>query len=142
MFDEWFEKRPSSSRAEFCARVGLRADRPIVLYVCSALLEGSPPIHGRQRLHDGFDIGEVVAEYHEMRGCVYELAEEHGILFSGRRLQIVNRVIDEAIGLAVQTYATERAVEIQQRRAEQLAFVAHDLRTPLSAVRLAAGDCA
>jgi signal transduction histidine kinase len=29
-------------------------------------------------------------------------------------------------------------LEIQQRRAEQLAFVAHDLRTPLSAVRLAA----
>jgi hypothetical protein len=43
VFDEWFEKRPSSSREEFCSRVGLRADRPIVLYVCSALLEGSPP---------------------------------------------------------------------------------------------------
>jgi signal transduction histidine kinase len=40
--------------------------------------------------------------------------------------------------LAVQTYATARALEVQQRRAEQLAFVAHDLRTPLSAVRLAA----
>lgn len=102
------------------------------------LLEGSPPIHGRQRLHDGFDIGEVVAEYHEMRGCIYELAEENGIVIRGRSLQIVNRVIDEAIGLAVQTYATERALEMQKRRAEQLAFVAHDLRTPLSAVRLAA----
>ncbi len=102
------------------------------------LLEGSPPIHGRQRLQDGFDIAEVVAEYHELRGCVYELAEENGLVIRGRSLQIVNRVIDEAIGLAVQTYATERALEVQQRRAEQLAFVAHDLRTPLSAVRLAA----
>jgi signal transduction histidine kinase len=102
------------------------------------LLSGSPPTHGRQRLHDGFDIGEVVAEYHELRGCIYELADEHAIVIRGRSLQIVNRIIDEAIGLAVQTYATERALEIQQRRAEQLAFVAHDLRTPLSAVRLAA----
>jgi hypothetical protein len=34
VFDEWFEKRPSTSREAFCARVGLRADRPIVLYVC------------------------------------------------------------------------------------------------------------
>jgi signal transduction histidine kinase len=102
------------------------------------LLEGSPPVHGRQRLHDGFDIGEVVAEYHELRGCVYQLAEENGVVIRGPRLQIVNRVIDEAIGLAVQTYATERALEVQKRRAEQLAFVAHDLRTPLSAVRLAA----
>jgi two-component system, OmpR family, phosphate regulon sensor histidine kinase PhoR len=102
------------------------------------LLEGSPPIHGRQRLIDGFDISEVVSEYHELRGCIYELADENGIVIRGRSLQIVNRVIDEAIGLAVQTYATARALEIQQRRAEQLAFVAHDLRTPLSAVRLAA----
>jgi signal transduction histidine kinase len=102
------------------------------------LLEGSPPIHGRQRLQDGFDIGEVVAEYHELRGCIYELADENEIMIRGRTLQTVNRIIDEAIGLAVQTYATARALEIQQRRAEQLAFVAHDLRTPLSAVRLAA----
>ncbi|HET9271586.1 MAG TPA: hypothetical protein VFO31_25590 [Vicinamibacterales bacterium] len=43
LFDEWFDRQPSSSREAFCARVGLRADRPIVLYVCSALLEGSPP---------------------------------------------------------------------------------------------------
>ena len=43
VFDEWFDKRPSTSREAFCARVGLRADRPLVLYVCSALLEGSPP---------------------------------------------------------------------------------------------------
>ena len=43
VFDEWFDKRPSTSREAFCARVGLRPDRPLVLYVCSALLEGSPP---------------------------------------------------------------------------------------------------
>ena len=43
IFDDWFGKRPSTSREEFCARVGLRPDRPIVLYVCSSLLEGSTP---------------------------------------------------------------------------------------------------
>jgi hypothetical protein len=43
VFDEWFDKQPSTTREAFCARVGLRADRPIVLYVCSSLLEGSPP---------------------------------------------------------------------------------------------------
>jgi hypothetical protein len=43
VFDEWFERRASTSRNEFCARIGLRPDRPIVLYVCSALLEGSLP---------------------------------------------------------------------------------------------------
>ena len=43
IFDDWFGKKPSTSREEFCARVGLRPDRPIVLYVCSSLLEGSTP---------------------------------------------------------------------------------------------------
>jgi hypothetical protein len=35
-YDHWFDWRPSTSRDEFCALVGLRADRPIVLYVCSS----------------------------------------------------------------------------------------------------------
>jgi len=43
VFDEWFARTPSTTRADFCARIGLRADRPIVLYVCSSLLEGSAP---------------------------------------------------------------------------------------------------
>ena len=42
VFDEWFDKKPSTSREAFCARLGLRADRPILLYVCSSLLEASP----------------------------------------------------------------------------------------------------
>lgn len=35
-YDHWFDWQPSSSREEFAARVGLRADQPIVLYVCSS----------------------------------------------------------------------------------------------------------
>ncbi|HEY7603060.1 MAG TPA: hypothetical protein VH760_02275 [Gaiellaceae bacterium] len=34
--DHWFDWRPSRARADFCREVGLRADRPIVLYVCSS----------------------------------------------------------------------------------------------------------
>ena len=41
-FDEWFERSPARTRDAFCAVVGLPADRPIVLYVCSALFDGSP----------------------------------------------------------------------------------------------------
>jgi hypothetical protein len=43
VFDEWFVKQPATTREAFCAKTGLRADRPVVLYVCSALLEGSAP---------------------------------------------------------------------------------------------------
>jgi hypothetical protein len=37
LFDRWFDARPSRSRAEFCARVGLDPDRPFVLYVGSSV---------------------------------------------------------------------------------------------------------
>jgi len=103
-----------------------------------ALLEGSPPAHGMHRHQDRFDIVEVVAEYNILRGCIYDLAENHGLGLQGRAFHILNRILDEAIGLAVQTFATERALEVQRRREEYLAFVAHDLRNPLNAISLAA----
>jgi len=104
----------------------------------AVMLEGTPPAHGIQRLEDGFDLEEVVAEYNILRGSIHDLAEEHGIDIRGTTFHILNRVLDTAIGLAVQTYATQRALEVKQRREEYLAFVAHDLRTPLSAVSLSA----
>ncbi len=41
-FDEWFDRRPTLDREAFCRKVGLDPARPYVLYVCSALFEGSP----------------------------------------------------------------------------------------------------
>jgi hypothetical protein len=35
-YDHWFEWKPGRSREEFCREVGLREDRPIILYVCSS----------------------------------------------------------------------------------------------------------
>jgi two-component system phosphate regulon sensor histidine kinase PhoR len=103
-----------------------------------SLLELTPPAHGRQRFVDGFDIVEVVAEYNILRGCVHDLAERNGIGLCGKAFHILNRVLDGAIGLAVQTFATRQALEVQHRREEYLAFVAHDLRTPLNAISLSA----
>jgi hypothetical protein len=41
-FDHWFERQPGRSREAFCRALGLPADRPLILYVCSALIMGSP----------------------------------------------------------------------------------------------------
>jgi hypothetical protein len=35
-YDHWFSWQPRSTREEFCARVGLRAGRPYLLYLCSS----------------------------------------------------------------------------------------------------------
>jgi two-component system phosphate regulon sensor histidine kinase PhoR len=100
------------------------------------LAEASPPAHGLQRLKDAFDIEEVVAEYNILRGCIHDLATEHRVQLQGRPFHVINRVFDHAIGEALQTYATQQALEVQQRREEYLAFVVHDLRTPLFAISL------
>src|SRR5262249_32689639 len=102
-----------------------------------ALAQGSAPVHGLQRFREGYDIEEVVTEYNVLRGCIHDLTQKNGSSLDGDSFHIMNGVLDRAIGLAVQTYATERALEIQKHREEYLAFVAHDLRTPLNAVALA-----
>jgi two-component system phosphate regulon sensor histidine kinase PhoR len=118
---------------ELAAAFRLKSDQTIP----EALSQNSPPAHGLQRLQDAFDIEEVVAEYNILRGCIHDLADEHGLNLQGRPFHIVNRVLDQAIGSALQTYATQRALDVQRRREEYLAFVAHDLRTPLNAISLA-----
>jgi signal transduction histidine kinase len=102
-----------------------------------SLAGDTPSAHGLQRVQDAFDIEEVVAEYNILRGCIHDLADERGLRLQGKPFHILNRVFDQAIGLALQTYATRRALEVQERRQEYLAFVAHDLRTPLSAISFA-----
>ena len=69
VFDAWFGKHPSTSREAFCARVGLRHDRPILLYVCSSLLENSPP-----------EAPFVVRWAHELRRSGHPVLQDCGIL--------------------------------------------------------------
>lgn len=108
------------------------------LTIPQALVDGSPPAHGLQRVQDGYDIEEVVAEYNILRDCIHDLADRNGLSLQGTPFHILNRVLDGAIGSAVRAFASQQALEVQQRREEYLAFVAHDLRTPLNAISLTA----
>jgi len=118
---------------ELAAALKARSDETIP----EALSEASPPAHGMQRVQDGYDIEEVVAEYNILRGCIHDLAHANGLTLQGEPFHILNRVLDGAIGLAVKTFAAARALEVRGRREEYLSFVAHDLRTPLNAISLA-----
>jgi len=106
--------------------------------IAENLRDGTPPEHGAQRVDDGFDIIEVVSEYNILRGCVHDLAEANEVHLNRNVLHVLNMVMDGAIGMAVQTFSDEKAREIQERRQEYLAFVAHDLRNPLTAISMAA----
>jgi signal transduction histidine kinase len=113
------------------------------LEACSeeSMIEGlkeNPVTHGLDRLRLGFDVEEVVGEYNALRGVLQDLVERHDLRLRGGVNRTINRVIDVSIGLAVKTYAAQKALEIQQRREEHLTFVAHDLRAPLAAIAMAA----
>lgn len=41
-FDQWFDRAPSRDRPTFSRAIGLPPDRPLLLYVCSALFKNSP----------------------------------------------------------------------------------------------------
>lgn len=94
--------------------------------------------HGLQRLHEGFNIEEVISEYNALRLCIHDLAEKHSVMLQGEPFRVINTMLDNAISTAVQTYAMQSAAQIQRRREDYLAFVAHDLRTPLNSLTLAA----
>jgi signal transduction histidine kinase len=89
------------------------------------------------RFRAGFDIVEVVAEDNIIQELVQGLAEQNGVAWAGEVSRIVNRVLDCAIASAVDTFARQKTLEIQQRREEHLAFIMHDLRTPLAAMQTA-----
>lgn len=116
----------------------LRADADVSIAdtITEANETETAPEHGVQRFADNFDIEEVVAEYNLLRGCVHDLATEHGLDLQGRPFHVLNRVLDSAIGGAVQAYAAQQTLQMQRRREDYLAFVAHDLRNPLSAISL------
>jgi signal transduction histidine kinase len=93
--------------------------------------------HGLLRWQAGFDVTEVVAEYNILRQCLQDEAEDNGLILSGKPLLIVNNIFDDAIGKAVKAFETMMTIELQHRHDEHLAFLLHDLRTPLEALSLA-----
>jgi two-component system, OmpR family, phosphate regulon sensor histidine kinase PhoR len=97
---------------------------------------GSPPVHGVQRFHDGLDVGEVVAEYNLLRIAFITVAARHNLYLVGEAASIINHRIDEGVRLAVMAFAAQQALIRKEQEDEHLAFVAHDLRTPLNAVAL------
>jgi signal transduction histidine kinase len=89
-----------------------------------------------QRFHDGLDVGEVVAEYNLLRVAFITIAERHGLYLVGEAARIINQRIDEGVRMAVISFAAQQAIIRKEQENEHLAFIAHDLRTPLNAVSL------
>src|SRR5262249_43604073 len=86
-----------------------------------------------------FNIVEVVTEYSLLREVIKDFAARNNIEIDDVRIaHTIDRIIDRATALAVQTYSDHKTVELQRRREEHFSFVVHDLKTPLSALHTAA----
>lgn len=101
-------------------------------------LRQNPVFHGLQRLELGFDLEEVVAEYNVLRSTILNLAKEHKLPLDLNGLHILNRVIDGAIAVALKSYTLRMQRLADEKREENLAFLVHDIRSPLAVVTTAA----
>jgi two-component system, OmpR family, phosphate regulon sensor histidine kinase PhoR len=97
---------------------------------------GSHPRHGVQRVTDGLNIGQVVAEYNLLRDAFFTVADHHDLYLVGEAARIISHRIDDGVRAAVTAFAAQQARNLKAREEEHLAFIAHDLRTPINAIGL------
>ena len=90
-------------------------------------------LHAVARLGHGFTLGHLVAEFRALRASVLRLYEQSG----GTDLTAVRRFnesIDEALTVSITSYGAKTDLY----RDQFVGILAHDLRNPLSAIRMGA----
>lgn len=93
--------------------------------------------HGGQRFSLGYDIGTVVREYGALRDILFLVMEESGETFTFREMRTVSKFFIGGIADAAEKYCKERDEEIGEQTARHIGFIAHELRNPVSSMRLA-----
>ena len=93
--------------------------------------------HGEQRLRLGFSLDSVVREYGALREAITAVAREAGAEISYRELAVIDSAPIPGIARAVSEYSRQRDAELQKQHNEHFAFIAHELRNPLSSSMMA-----
>lgn len=93
--------------------------------------------HGAQRLRLGFSLDSVVREYGSLREAIVEIGRAGGAEITYRELQVLFDCIISGIAHAVTEYTRQRDAELLRHANEHFAFIAHELRNPLSAATMA-----
>jgi len=93
--------------------------------------------HGAQRLRLGFSLDAVVREYGALRNAVVATARAEGVTVTSREAHVLSDAIISGIADAVTQYTQQRDAELLRQANEHFAFVAHELRNPLSTATLA-----
>lgn len=93
--------------------------------------------HGEQRFALGYELGAVIREYGALRETIFDLVDEMDVETTSSDLRIVARHFISGISDAATHYASRRDEEVRAQTARHVAFLTHELRTPLSGAVLA-----
>ena len=93
--------------------------------------------HGTQRLRVGFDLVEVLREYEILSECILDEVEAVGGQISIRAFRRVHRLLNAGRAQAISAYIERRDLDMTRTHSQHVAFIAHELRTPLMAAFLA-----
>jgi signal transduction histidine kinase len=93
--------------------------------------------HGEQRLRLGFSLDAVVREYGALRHAIVATAQDAGVQLTWRELHILSDATVAGIAHAVTEYTRQRDAELLRLANEHYAFIAHELRNPLSSATMA-----
>jgi signal transduction histidine kinase len=93
--------------------------------------------HGVHRLALGFSLDQVVREYGAMRTAIFAVAGDAGVEVGTRDYEVIFDCVINGIAGAVSEYSRQRDAEMQRQATEHVAFIAHELRNPLSSATLA-----
>ena len=103
----------------------------------SSDVSASAAEHGTQRLRLGFSLDSVVREYGALRDALVATAVDAGMQPALDEVQLVFDCIITGIAHAVSEYTYQRDAELRRQANEHFAFIAHELRNPLSSATMA-----
>lgn len=87
--------------------------------------------HGSQRFRAGFSIQAVVREYGILRECIFDLLHESGASASLAEVRMLSHALSTGVADAVTRFSQERDEQLERQAGDHLAFLAHELRSPI-----------
>ncbi len=104
--------------------------------IASDLLDNASDLHGVERVGSGFHITDVVSEYRALRASVLRLWRESLPRPGLNDIDDITR-FDESLDQSLASGVASYAKRIDESRQMFLAILSHDLRSPLSCIRMA-----
>jgi signal transduction histidine kinase len=115
----------------------LRSREPSLQKSGSETWMGIAREHALTRVRLGFDVDQLVHEFIVLRRVLTEVGQTNELDINLTQAARIADLIESAVAAAVRSYVDARDYSARKKEAEHIAFLSHELRNPLTAVRLA-----